>query len=309
MNLERLAGFNCELFTFRFGNSYRMKVYNDFVEAFDYILKEDPKAYFVMYNHEDFSETSMDIPKDEDIYRGGSFITFTTNSFEFDFGLNSNGECLATVESLDEIVHSMAYTNKLTKTDKDIRATAYANKFNKTDKDIRAWYIKTKDKSYFIINQAEYNIEVKEFTKIKTLKDLKDAMWRYNFSFPVWYSCSANLLYGIGFKSIRLDTPITLDDCSYCSEVPRILLKDTCTFDNTNFHQKNFSVTTDVRKKSISSADIVKYINDIKDPEEYKDNTVFDLDGAHNRYYFLCCYAGGVYTGFILSREYVPYPY
>lgn len=288
MNLERLAGFNCELFTFRFGNSYRMKVYNDFVEAFDYILKEDPKAYFVMYNHEDFSETSMDIPKDEDIYRGGSFITFTTNNFEFDFGLNSNGECLATVESLDGIVHSMAYTNKLTKTDTDIKA---------------------KDKSYFIINQAEYNIEVKEFTKIKTLKDLKDAIWRYNFSFPVWYSCSTNLLYGIGLKSIRLDTPITLDDCSYCSEVPRILLKDTCTFDNTNFHQKSFSVTTDVGKESISSADIANCIKDIKNPEEYKDNTVFDLDGAHNRYYFLCCYASGVYTGFILSREYVPYPY
>lgn len=291
MNLERLAGFNCELFTFRFGNSYRMKVYNDFVEAFDYILKEDPEAYFVMYNHEDFSETSMDIPKDEDIYRGGSFTAFTINSFEFSFGLNSNGECLATVESLDEIVHSMAYTNKLTK----------------TDKDIRAWYIKTKDKSYFIINQAEYNIEVKEFTKIKTLKDLKDAMWRYNISFPVWYSRSFSLLYGIGFKSVRLDTPITLDDCSYCSEVPQIFLKDTCTFDNTNFHQKSFSITTDVRKKSISSADIANYITDIKDPEEYKDDTAFDFDQGNSRYYFLCCYASGVYTGFILSRDYVLY--
>ena len=291
MNLERLAGFNCELFTFRFGNSDRMKVYNDFVEAFDYILKEDPKAYFVMYNHEDFSETSMDIPKDEDIYRGGSFTAFTINSFEFSFRLNSNGECFATVESLGEIVHSMAYTNKLTK----------------TDKDIRAWYIKTKDKSYFIINQAEYNIEVKEFTKIKTLKDLKDAMWRYNISFPVWYSRSFSLLYGIGFKSVRLDTPITLDDCSYCSEIPQILLKDTCTFDNTNFHQKSFSVTTDVRKKSISSADIANYIAAIKDPEEYKDDTAFDFDQGNSRYYFLCCYAGGVYTGFILSRDYVLY--
>ena len=268
-----------------------MKVYNDFVEAFDYILKEDPKAYFVMYNHEDFSETSMDIPKDEDIYRGGSFTAFTINSFEFSFRLNSNGECFATVESLGEIVHSMAYTNKLTK----------------TDKDIRAWYIKTKDKSYFIINQAEYNIEVKEFTKIKTLKDLKDAMWRYNISFPVWYSRSFSLLYGIGFKSVRLDTPITLDDCSYCSEIPQILLKDTCTFDNTNFHQKSFSVTTDVRKKSISSADIANYIAAIKDPEEYKDDTAFDFDQGNSRYYFLCCYAGGVYTGFILSRDYVLY--
>ena len=293
MNLERLAGFNCELFRFRFGNSYRVKNFADLVEAHNYILKEDPEAYLVIYNHEDFSETYMDIPKDEDIYKGGSFTIFVGNSFKFGFdNLNPEGKHFATVESMDEIIQSMAYRNK----------------YSITDKDIRVWYMKCKDKSYFIINQAEYKLEVKEFTKIKTLKDLKDAMWRYNISFPVWYSHSSNLLYGIGFKSIRLDSPITLDDCSYCSKVPQIFLNDICTFDNTNFHQKCFSVTTDIRKKSISSADIINYINNIKNPEEYNDNIIFDLDGVHNRYYFLCCYAGGVYTGFILSKEYVPYP-
>lgn len=293
MDIERLPGFNCELFRFRFGNSYRVKNFKDLVEAYDYVLKEDPKAYLVIYNHEDFSETSMDIPKDEDIYKGGSFIISADRSFKFNFNnMNSDGKHLVTVEYINETIHSIAYTNK----------------FTKTDKDIRVWYMKCKDKSYFIINQAEYKLEVKEFTKIKTLKDLKDAMWRYDISFPVWYSHSSSLLYGLGFKTIKPDFTIILDDCNYCSEVPRILLNDTCAFDNTDIHLKSFSVTTDVRKKSISSADIANCITAIENPEEYNDNTIFDLDGAHNRYYFLCCYAGGVYTGFIISKEYVPYP-
>lgn len=293
MNLERLPGFNCELFRFRFGNSYRMKNFKDFMDVIIYALENDPEAKFVIYNHEDFSETSMDIPKEEDLYKGGSFFMERNGYFEFKFDHSDDADPIAAA-SVYEALRPLDKYERL--------------KTFKTNRDIRAWYMKCKDKSYFIINQAKYKLEVKEFTKIKTLKDLKDAMWRYDISFPVWYSQSSSLLYGLGFKTIKPDFTIILDNCNYCSEVPKILLKDVCTFDNTDLHQKSFSVTTDVSKKSISSADIANCITAIKNPEDYKDNAAFDLDGTHNRYYFLCCYAGGVYTGFILSREYVPYP-